>query len=740
MKLLHYIIIFLIFFIHTNTQSARELIIYADSIDYDSEKNMIAKGNVKIISDSSEVITSNIIIIQNESNKIILPKEFQYRDEGNNYYYGTSGEFDSNMDEALINDLKIYLSDGSRIVGKKGFKKGKIDLIDKGVFSPCKSKINIANFVCPIWQVDGEKILHDRNQLFIHQKHSKLRILNIPVYYFPYIITPSPLRKERKSGFLNPSIGFNFLDAQVAQSIAIPYYFAISEDKELLLTPKFNYGGGTDSSQRISTRYGQITSGGHFGITFAADTNLENENNESWLDDASVITTYSNNINEHFSLNFESAFQTSPTYLRRTDQNNILNRKNTLTTSLSLDGHDLRKFDDKLHIEITGYQVVRNNEDNKTTPTTFPYIKYNDGTNNYKNIKYNQKYSFYNIFRDIATDSHAQQQQKINYNLSTDTEFYRFMSKLNFKTELLGQYYNIENKKVYGVDYTGTYGRVFPMSGIYLETPLIDRVSNLYILPKISLVINGSQPSSDKVSNEESTNNSYSLLNNSSLNRFTGSDKLDNSKRMNYGIDIKKDLINISLAQSYEFDANSNYNKEVGLKDYMSDLLGSISYKGEKNQIGDSFRFNVDQGVLQSHTISWTNKSFIGTTSASYSEEKVENNSILEKSSETLKVNYSSNKFLDYSTIGIASTFDLIKDDPTKYSAGYQYVDECFGVNIDFNRSFYSDRDLKPKDTLTILFSFKHLGSYTSSNLAVSETDKQNIEWKTGSTSDSFFD
>ena len=76
-------------------------------------------------------------------------------DDQNNYYYGTSGEFDSNLDEATINDLKIYLNDGSRIVGKKGFKKGKIDLIDKGVYSPCESKINIGNLICPIWQVDG---------------------------------------------------------------------------------------------------------------------------------------------------------------------------------------------------------------------------------------------------------------------------------------------------------------------------------------------------------------------------------------------------------------------------------------------------------------------------------------------------------------------------------------------------------------------------------------------------------
>ena len=123
-------------------------------------------------------------------------------------------------------------------------------MINKGVYSPCKSKIKINNFICPIWQVDGEKILHDRKNLFIHQKHSKIRLFNIPVFYFPYFVAPSPLRTERKSGFLNPTINFNFIDTKVSQSTSLPYYFAISEDKELLLTPTINYGGGVDSSQK----------------------------------------------------------------------------------------------------------------------------------------------------------------------------------------------------------------------------------------------------------------------------------------------------------------------------------------------------------------------------------------------------------------------------------------------------------------------------------------------------------
>ena len=559
-----------------------------------------------------------------------------------------------------------------------------------------------------------------------------MRLFNIPIFYFPYLVAPSPLRKERKSGFLNPTMNFNFINTKVTQSTSFPYYFAISEDKELLITPTFNYGGGVDSSQRITYDYDQLISGGNLSIDMSTDTNFENQNNENWLRDASIILNLNKNINTHYKMSLASALQSSPTYLRRTDQNNILNRKNSLSTTLNIDGYDVRETDDKINFNISGYQVVKNSEDNKTVPTTFPYISYRTGNKKINNTDYVNSFTFYNIFRDIATDDHAQQQQKIHYQLETDYEFYSFYSKFNFKTELHTHYYNIENKKISGTDYTGTYGRIFPMSGLYFETPLIHKKNNLTLTPKASFIINGSQPSSDKVSNEESTNNSYSLFNNRLLNRYTGNDKLDNSHRINYGIDINKDLFKFELGQSYEFNKDSTYNKDIGLNDYMSDLLGSGSYNGDNNVLNYNFRFNIDQGKIKSQSLSYSNDGRLGITEISYSQERKENNTILENESEILKVSYESKEFFDYSTFSFESSFDLIKDDPTKYNIGYKYFDECFGVTIDFARSFYEDRDLKPKDLLTLMFSFKYLGSYKSTNLAVSELDKQDIRWKSG--------
>ena len=41
----------------------------------------------------------------------------------------------------------MLLNEGTRIAGDTGYKTGTQDLIDKGVFSPCNSKIKIMNFI-----------------------------------------------------------------------------------------------------------------------------------------------------------------------------------------------------------------------------------------------------------------------------------------------------------------------------------------------------------------------------------------------------------------------------------------------------------------------------------------------------------------------------------------------------------------------------------------------------------------
>ena len=61
---------------------------------------------------------------------------------------------------------------------------------------------------------------------------------------------------------------------------------------------------------------------------------------------------------------------------------------------------------------------------------------------------------------------------------------------------------------------------------------------------------------------------------------------MDNSKRITYGLSAYTENLNQIFTQSYEFTNNSNFHKEQGNDDNLSDLLGSIEYfKNKKNII-----------------------------------------------------------------------------------------------------------------------------------------------------------
>ncbi|MFT6171662.1 MAG: LPS-assembly protein [Bacteriovoracaceae bacterium] len=85
---------------------------------------------------------------------------------------------------------------------------------------------------CPeSWSIFGKKIKITVGE-YVRIWHAYIKIKGVVVLYFPYIVLP--IKKQRESGLLFPSLAFNFDDGVRFQQ---PWFWAINDSSDMTLTP-----------------------------------------------------------------------------------------------------------------------------------------------------------------------------------------------------------------------------------------------------------------------------------------------------------------------------------------------------------------------------------------------------------------------------------------------------------------------------------------------------------------------
>ena len=186
-------------------------IITVEMFEYQIEKNLFSSiGNIKIIDKDKNKYFFKEFYADTKKKEMIGSEVSAILDKGN---FGLTEESDPRF---VSND--IYMS------------KNKSDL-SKAIFTVCKNR---GKDKCPPWSLQAKKITHDKTKKTIFYDHAVLKFYKLPIFYFPKFFHPDPSVK-RKSGFLVPS----FTDSTtVGTGFSLPYFWAISNDKDLTFTTK----------------------------------------------------------------------------------------------------------------------------------------------------------------------------------------------------------------------------------------------------------------------------------------------------------------------------------------------------------------------------------------------------------------------------------------------------------------------------------------------------------------------
>ena len=160
----------------------------------DIKKNKYFFKEIYVDTKKKEMIGSNVSVILDQEN------------------FGVKEESDPRF---VANDILI---------------KKNITSLSKGVFTVCKKR----DGKCPPWSLKAKKINHDKIKKTIYYEHATLKLYDIPIFYFPKFFHPDPTVK-RQSGFLAPFFTNN---TTVGPGFALPYYWAMGDNKDLTFSPK----------------------------------------------------------------------------------------------------------------------------------------------------------------------------------------------------------------------------------------------------------------------------------------------------------------------------------------------------------------------------------------------------------------------------------------------------------------------------------------------------------------------
>jgi LPS-assembly protein len=564
-------------------------------------------------------------------------------------------------------------------------------VISKGVFTTCKKRDG-----CPPWKLTADTVIHDKKRQVVNYDDAVLSVYDVPILYFPKFFHPDPDVK-RKSGFLVPGIQ----SSSNSSYFKLPYFWAISDNKDATLSPRFY----SEEKILIQNEFRQINSNNYH----VADLSLFHEKNHDT--ENHFFYNLSKNFNSNFfdenELNFKLQHSSNDTYLKKNKiKSPLIENENILENSLNL---DMFSNDFSLSLNTTIFEDL-----NKSGNDRYEYILPNINlskklTNNtklegdyYLNSKFNSK--------------------NYNTNINETTNTNDLIFKSNPNTSKIGFYNNYElivrntnSDSENSLNYSNNQETY--LSGILQynsSLPMINEndLKQQILKPKISLKI---APENSKKGSSESR---FDVSNIYSLNRGVRNDSIEGGISAVIGneysiYDKKKSrkIINYEIANNIRFKDSDKISTNNQLNQKISNLFSLIEYNPNeyfKINYQNSLKNNLSDITYEAlNTEILLNKFSIN---LDYLNDNQNNTSSFISAGANYRIDNSN-------SLSFSTRENKTKDLTEYYNFVYQYKNDCLAASIEYNKDYYSDRELKPEESIFFKLTIIPFGESSSPNL-----------------------
>ncbi|MCG8312968.1 MAG: LPS assembly protein LptD [Pseudomonadales bacterium] len=235
----------------------------ADHYESDALGKITLTGDV-IIQQGNRQLESDQISIQQQTRETHLQGNVRIRQAGM-LMTGETAELNLN-DKNLSLENAEYVVHESHIRGtaNKVYNENENTLVfEQSSYTTCEPNDNA-------WRFEANDIRLNKDSGWGTAKHAVVRVKDVPVFYFPWLMFP--IDDRRQSGFLFPSFSRG---EDNGTTIALPYYLNLAPNYDATITPRqmTERGSQLEGEFRYLTTFGE----GELGAAYLADDAAYND-------------------------------------------------------------------------------------------------------------------------------------------------------------------------------------------------------------------------------------------------------------------------------------------------------------------------------------------------------------------------------------------------------------------------------------------------------------------------------
>lgn len=679
----------------------------ADTITYDDDLGIVTASGAVEINNEDRILLADQVSYNQKQGIVSASGNVSLLEPSGAVVFAEYVEIDDDLKAGVIESLHILLSDESRFAARGGrrYSEDHTELA-RAVYSPCE--------ICqedpdkpPLWQIKAARIIHRRDQQEVQYRDAVLEVFGVPVAYTPYFAHADPA-VDRKSGFLVPKIGST---SDLGATLQIPYYWNIAPDRDLTFEPLLTYKEGAV----LAGEYRQAFEQGDFDV-YASTTysKRRNELNQPIGDKeirGHIDARGRFDIDSTWNWGFDVERTTDDTYKKRYRFGDA----DTLTSDIFIEGIDGRNY---AAASAYAFQGLDAEDDSGTTPYVAPLLDYSLMLDTVENSTLELSANAVSLYRTEGLDTRR---------ISLDSEWrlpfisplgdvYTLTASLGADGYWLNDFVNPGQVQLGSRNESEL--RVSPLLAMEWRYPWVRQgeSSDQVIEPVVQLIAApyGGNPSD--IPNEDSLALEFDDTNLFSLNRFPGYDRVESGPRANVGFRASAygsggGYATLVFGQVYRLRDDDTFATDSGLDDNRSDLVAGLTL-APSPYFDLTHRIRVDNEDFRLQR----NEVYVGIGPENLrlvtNYVKLDKDLSVDQTSGREELYNALNwKFLDYWTAYVESRRDLTNNgNQIRTAAGLQYLDECIGFRVDYQRTFTRDRDIEPSQSINFRIVLRNLG------------------------------